>query len=333
MNKHLILIIICALLSSSAFSQDTKVTNKKEITSINTYDIEDGVVIEEKTIVKNSSGTDKEQDGTVTVNKKTTTIKTVNTGDGVVVENDVKTETYTGKKEEERSSVIYDGSAYGFSFGWKRKHNKVHLPGLSFTFANMKGLDDIPHADLKEPRSYSIAFSLGDYTVGLAEHFALGMGLRLDFTRYHFKGNAGLKEVQTYDVIGNPIGKTFTTFEQDWADRQYKSSKLIVYYIAVPVVLEYHTKINRRKSFFINAGMEGLIKYYSKSQIDVKEIGGVHKETLGKDLNMPVLNARFVFNIGFNGCGLTAYYQPFSLFKKNRGEELYPWGIGLAVGF
>lgn len=238
----------------------------------------------------------------------------------------------TAEPEPETSSIIYDGSVYGFDFAWKRKSRmSIHLPELSFAFANLEGLSDQPHADLKEPRSYSIGIGLGSYTVGLSEHWALGAGLRLDFTRYHFKGNVGLRETRDYDIAGEPIGKSYYDFLPDPEGREYKSSKLIAYYIAVPLVLEYQVNIsNKHNPFFINAGVEGLIRYYSKSQVDVKVPGKVTKESLG-DANIPLVNARLIVNVGFDSVGFTAYYQPHSLFKNNRGPDLYPWGVGLAV--
>lgn len=234
--------------------------------------------------------------------------------------------------EAETSSIIYDGSNYGFAFFWDWKKPRVHLPGLSFTFVNMNGLEDEPYADLKEHRSYSVGLSLGSYSAPLSKNWVLGTGVRLDFTRYHFKGNVGLDNVQFIDQQGFPLGKTYTAFVPDPEGRDYKSSKMILYYISVPLVVEYQTQINRGKVFFINAGMEGLLKYYTKSQIHVKRSGGSYKETLA-DPNIPIVSARFVCNIGFGSMGLTAYYQPFSMFKDNRGPEVYPWGVGFAVGF
>ncbi|MDL2222769.1 outer membrane beta-barrel protein [Bacteroidales bacterium OttesenSCG-928-M11] len=229
---------------------------------------------------------------------------------------------------DEVSSVTYDGSAYSFSFVWNKKESiRTHLPGLSFSFNNLNGLDDISNANLNSSQSYSIALGLGGFNARIADHWVFGIGARLDFARYHFKGNVGLRE------IVDPSGSYFTTFVDDPEGRTYKSSKLILYYVTIPVVLEYQCKVNGSNRFWINGGVEGLVKYYSKSQVDIKETGHVKKQSLGHDLNINPISARLVFNIGFDKYGLTAFYQPISLFKSDRGPDLYPWGIGFAVGF
>lgn len=231
-------------------------------------------------------------------------------------------------QNNETSSVTYNGANYSFSFAWQKNEKlNIHLPGLSFAFINLAGLDDIPNADLKAGKSYSVGLGLGDFSIRMTNHLAFGLGAKLDFSRYHFKGNVGLQE------IPNDKGKHITEFVVDPEGREYKSSKLIIYYVTIPAIIEYQTKVSRGKRFFVNAGVEGLIKYYSKSQVDIKKMGTVDKTTLGRDLNILPLSARLVCNIGFNDFGLTAYYQPTSLFKSDRGPDVNSWGIGIAVGF
>ncbi len=242
---------------------------------------------------------------------------------------DNKTQTNTGSSKSNdnevvapESSAIYDGSSYNIIFAWKKKQkaNKPHWTGMGMALANFNGMDDT-NADLSISTSYSFIINTTDYKVPLSSHLLLITGMGLDFTRYHFNGNVGLTVV---DGI--------TKFVES-ADETYKSSKLITYYITIPLLLEYQTKIANNRTFYVSGGMVGYIKYYSKSQIDVNVDGGVQARSLGRDLNILPVNGRLMLQTGISDVNFYAYYSPFSLFQKDKGPDLKPIGIGIMIGF
>jgi hypothetical protein len=220
--------------------------------------------------------------------------------------------------ESSQSSVSFDGSSYNFIFSWKKKATESHWTGLGFAFSNLAGLED---ADLNLSRSYSVILNLGDYIVPIDNHWLFATGLGFDWSRYHFRGNTRLDAVD---------GKT--SFRPDPEGRDYRDSKLLVYYATIPLILEYQHKGGRHNSFFIYGGVEGLVKCYSKSQAEIRTNDGIKKATF-KDLNLLPLNFRFTLRAGFNDFSLFGYYQPTSMFEKDKGPDVSARGIGLMLNF
>jgi hypothetical protein len=231
------------------------------------------------------------------------------------------------RENETQSSIIYNGSPYNFIFTWKKKATQSHWSGIGFAFSQLDGLEGV---DLKLGKSYSIILNLGDYTIPLSHHWLLFTGFGLDFTRHHFKGNVGLEEIYIHGQERDRLGEYVAGFVPDF-DHHYKSSKLQAYYITIPLLWEYQTKITGNKMFYINGGVEGLIKYYSKSQIDIRTERSVEKVKY-RDLNIRPLNFRFVLRIGLtNNVGIFGYYQPIPMFEFGKGPQIKPYGIGIAI--
>jgi hypothetical protein len=216
------------------------------------------------------------------------------------------------------SSVVLNGSPYNFIFQWKKKATESHWTGLGYAFIDLAGL---PGIDLNLSRSHSVLLNLADYFVPFNRNWLAVTGLGFDWSRYHFRGN---NRLQTVD------GKT--AFVPDPENREYHASRLLVYYATIPLLLEYQTKINRNHSFFVYGGVEGLVKLYSKSQIDVKTPNGIKKEDY-RDLNLLPVNFRFTARIGIENFSIFGYYQPVSMFESGKGPDIRSQGIGLMLNF
>jgi hypothetical protein len=221
---------------------------------------------------------------------------------------------------EAESSVFLDGSLNtDLVFFWKRRARKAehgHWNGFKFAFVNLEGLEG---ADIRASQSYSVSLMPVSTQHAFDRHWLFLSGVGLDWTRYHFREDVGLQ------------GKSgFTHFEPVPEDVSYKSSKLLTYYATIPLVFEYQTKVSNH-TFYIDGGVEGLLKYYSKSQVDIRTSKGVEKTSLGRDLNILPVNMRFVLQMGINDTGIFGYYQPFSMFEKGKGPDVRSFGIGICL--
>jgi len=220
----------------------------------------------------------------------------------------------------EKSNILFDGSSYNFAFSWKKKPTKSHWTGIGFAFSNLNDLDQEAN-DLILNRSYSITLNAVDYIVPLHYHWLFVTGWGIDWSRYHFRGNAALQSGS--DGI--------TRFVPDPEGRSYRSNKLLVYYATIPILLEYQKKIGGDKTFFVNGGVEGLVNLYSKSQVEIRtEQDGIKKVSY-RDLNILPVNFRLVLRTGFDDFSIFGYYQPFSMFQAGKGPELRSIGIGIAL--
>ena len=234
--------------------------------------------------------------------------------------------TFSVDDDEPTSIVFKEGVAYDFGFDWKdnnknRRKLKPHWSGVGFSFINFENPGTAKTPSLDFSSSYSFNWNLASASVTVGKHWLLVSGLGIDWSRYHFKGNYGLEEV---DGI--------TQFVPAKEGDSYRDSKLLAYFFTVPLLLEYQTS---RKGFYVNAGPVVYINCYSKSQIELRHTrgDGVDKIQLGKGMNILPVNLRLMTKIGMGKLGLAGYYSPFSLFGKNQGPELYPWGAGVFLDF
>lgn len=223
------------------------------------------------------------------------------------------------------SEVIYDGASYSFIFSWnkkKRKYLRPHWTGFGMSFMNYSD-NDIPHGDLKLSHSYAFSLNLIEYSILIKNSnwlFVSGMGF--DWFRYHFDDNAALTKV---DGI--------TSFQPAPEGINYKSSKLLSYYITIPLLMEYQLPVNKR-SVYISGGVVGFIKYYSKSQVKYyDENGKKRKQNMGRDLNIRPIDLKLRLQIGIGDFSAFAYYSPFSMFEKDKGPDLKTINVGLMMGF
>ncbi|MDL2322428.1 hypothetical protein LJC52_00385 [Bacteroidales bacterium OttesenSCG-928-A17] len=224
--------------------------------------------------------------------------------------------------DDESSSIVFrDGVAYDFGFNWgkgnkstRKRHLDPHWSGLGFSYINFTN-QDTPGLDFQS--SYSINWNIGSASVTLAHNWLMFTGVGIDWSRYHFKGDYGLKEVEG-----------ITQFVPAEDGTSYRDSKLLAYYFTIPLMLEY-----QHKSFFVNAGPVVYVNCYSKSQIEVLREGGKDKVKLGKGLNILPVNLRLMAHIGIGDFGLVGYYSPFALFSKDKGPDINPWGAGVKWNF
>ena len=221
---------------------------------------------------------------------------------------------------EEKSNILFDGSSYNFFFDWRKKPTRSHWTGVGFAFSNLNGLGQ-ENVNLILNRSYSITLNIMDYNVPLHYHWLFVTGLGFDWSRFHFRGNAGLQ--RGFDGI--------TRFLPDSEDRSFRSNKLLVYYATIPLLLEYQKKIGGDRTFFVNGGVEGLINLYSKSQVEIRTDQDGIRRVSYRDLNILPVNFRLVLRTGFDDFSIFGYYQPCSMFQAGKGPELRSAGIGIAL--
>jgi hypothetical protein len=218
---------------------------------------------------------------------------------------------------QDDSYMMLNGSLYDFVFSWKHKKpwaRESHWAGFSFAFSDLKGLPK--DVTLSLERSYSISWNVDDWELPIHRHWLLASGFGFDWSRYHFENR---------DYLCNVDG--ITDFYRH--DSSLKDSKLLVYYGKIPLLLEYQTRVHNR-TFFVQGGVEGLVKLYSKSRIEVRNDRHIDKEDF-RNLKVYPVNARLFLHIGFNGLGLFGYYQPFSMFQSGHGPDLRTFGFGIAL--
>lgn len=218
------------------------------------------------------------------------------------------------------SSYIIDGENKDFTFIWnKRKQKRLssHWSGFGMGFMNYND-KKIPNGTLKMSTSHNFTLNIMSYGKQLGHsNWLLVTGLGFDWSRYHFDTNSALTKV---DGI--------TRFQQAPDGINYKSTKLLAYYITIPLMLEYQSG-----GFHIAAGAVAFIKYYSKSQVKYYDEYGKHKVNMGKDLNIRPIDLRLKAQVGLDNVSLFGYYAPISMFKTDKGPDLKTYSVGVMIHF
>lgn len=234
------------------------------------------------------------------------------------------TETQKIVPTETEGSFVYDnGASYNLIFAWdhmrekprKRKKLRPHWAGIGMGFINYDD-KDIPNGELKMSRSHNFTLNIASFSKQIEKsNFLFVSGLGLDWSRYHFDNNAALTKEN---------GVTFFKPAPDGV--HYKSTKLLSYYVTIPLLLEYQTG-----EFHISGGLTGFFKYYSKSQVKFYDQDGKHKKNMGRDLNIRPVDVKLRFQAGIKSLSIYGYYSPYSMFKDNKGPDLKPYTIGLML--
>ena len=217
------------------------------------------------------------------------------------------------QSESENSVITLNGSSYDFIFNWSKKAKESHWTGLGFAFSQLNNLEG---ADLNLSRSYSIILNVGDYIVPINRNWLFVTGAGLDFSRYQIRGNNALQ-----------VSDNITQFVPGNETQEYRNNRLIVRYVTIPLLLEYQAR-----SFFIYGGVEGLINVFSRSRAEIKTPDDTKKVSY-KNLNILPLNFRFTLRAGIDDFSVFGYYQPISMFEKDKGPNVNSSGIGIMLNF
>ena len=157
---------------------------------------------------------------------------------------------FRGTYAEENNSLIYP--VFGFSKFTKNKKNPrfhVHGSGLFAGFSNLalRNLSEIgtvADAEIKLS-SYEIGFTIFGMGVQLSKQygwlFFTGLGFRVQ--QYNADRNYGFVE-QNYVTIQ----------KQSEQNIFYSRSRLVNWYMHVPIMFEYQKKISKKNNFFVQAG-------------------------------------------------------------------------------
>lgn len=155
----------------------------------------------------------------------------------------------------------------------------------------------------------------------------------------YLAGGIGLGFHNNYsDAIINDVKADSISFMQIPDDISYKKSKIGVAYIDVPLEFRIKTEKGFRIAFGFKFGfLISSTAKYKGNRINIADDGTVSTDGVNvkvKSLDIKQLESwRYgpTFRIGYKWFNVTAYYQISKMFKVDRGPEMYPISIGIAV--
>ena len=210
----------------------------------------------------------------------------------------------------------FQGSWSGFSMGLSNYMNKDFSLSRNSTDEFM---------DLNTGKSWNMNLNFAQYSINLINNkFGLVTGLGLEWNYYRFDNNNTIQK----DADGVIITDTTT-----YAGFSIDKSKLSTTYATVPLLLEWHSSSNQDRGVVIAAGVIGGVKLGSNTKIVYKENGDTNKDKKRDDYNLSPFKYGITARIGVGDWLVYGTYYLTSLFEKDKGPELYPFSIGIALSF
>ncbi|MBI9067671.1 MAG: outer membrane beta-barrel protein [Salinivirgaceae bacterium] len=213
-----------------------------------------------------------------------------------------------------------------FSFGKKHDKNRFepHWAGMGISMNGF--LDASQQMEIPEGYEYldlntnkSIQFDLNFTQLGIniiKERVGLVTGVGFRWNNYRFSNSSVVLEKGENGIINVP-------------DSSYAKSKLGVTYLTVPLLLEFQIPL-KNEDLYISGGVEGAVKLTAKMKNKTDD-GDKKKDKDDYYINPFTYN--LTARVGFGDFGLYGTYQMQSLFKKDKGPELYPFALGITFNF
>ncbi|MDD2344881.1 MAG: DUF2807 domain-containing protein [Bacteroidales bacterium] len=176
------------------------------------------------------------------------------------------------------------------------------------------------YLDAKFTRSLTFSLNLLEQNINIyKQKVGLITGLGFQWNNYFFANNA--------TVFGDS-NIVYGGFDVVNANK-YTKSKLTSAFITIPLIFEYQTN-NRHnsKSFHINAGAILGLRLTSHTKIVMEETGK-QKYKYHNDFYLNPIRVDLTVGIGYGLLNLIGTYSVTTLFKDNKGPQLYPVSLGL----
>lgn len=210
-----------------------------------------------------------------------------------------------------------------------RKFGKGHWAGFDIYMSQFMNenhetqFDGHPYWENNEVKSISLNYNLFDLKFPIiGEHLGITTGLGLGYQNYSLRNNFVLQH--TADTI---YAVSDTVF-------QFKTNKLSVATVAIPLFLDFSSNSKFEKSYFMAVGVVGAYNYGTKQRLTGKYANGdsFDNSTISSfNMNRWTLDAQA--RIGYGHFGMFVSYQLNSMFKKGHTVNLYPVRIGFNILF
>lgn len=210
----------------------------------------------------------------------------------------------------------FDGHWGGFDLGvngYVNNDMKFDLP-LEYEFL-----------DLRMEKSINVSVNFYEQNFNLISNkLGITTGLGLEWNNYRFDNNV--------EIVRNSEGFIDgVLLSEDGIN--YLKSKMVVNYLNLPILLEYQTnRFSKKNSFHIGGGLLTGLRIGSHTKMvfdDGSKEKDKNNDSKGYDINP--FKFDLMARVGWGKINLYANYSLSTLFKDNRGPELYPFAVGISL--
>jgi hypothetical protein len=185
---------------------------------------------------------------------------------------------------------------------------------------NTKPLPGYEFLDQRWEKSIAVNFNLYDYEINLyRKNIMLVTGIGFTINNYRFTS-------QSYLVAGADSVIAYTDPSVD-----VQKNKLVANYLTVPLLIEFNTSQNPKKTAHIAFGIIGGVKIASHGKIITEKNGNEVKTKFYDQYNLNPWRYDATVRLGYRGFTVFGSYDMASVFKKNKGPEVSPMTVGLRL--
>lgn len=213
--------------------------------------------------------------------------------------------------------------------GSNRKFGNGHYAGFDVyfsQFANEMGdvtFDQNPYWEINQMKSFGFNYNMFDLKFPIAgKQLGITTGLGFGYHNYSFRNNYVL--AHTADTI---FAIQDTVFD-------FRTNKLQVASVSIPLLLDYTFGKNFEKSYYMAVGVIGTYNYGTKQTLTGTYANGdqfVNSTISAFNMNRWTLDA--TTRIGYGHFGMFISYQLNSMFKTGHTVAVYPFRIGFNILF
>ncbi len=170
-------------------------------------------------------------------------------------------------------------------------------------------------------KSFSFALNLCEKNIHLYHNYInLVTGLGFEFDHFALQKNVSLRTDSSYTTATNssPIN--------------YRKNNLNESLLTVPLMFEFNTSSNARRSFHIAVGALGGWKIGARTRQKFIDFNNeTVRVTKSNDYNLDPFRYSLTARVGYGAWTLFANYGLSDAFKSGKGPELYPFSAGINV--
>ncbi len=236
---------------------------------------------------------------------------------------------------------------------WPRKKFNGHWAGVELGVNgyltpghNMDFGKEYEYLDLRMEKSLVVNMNVFEQNFSLSRSNKFGVLTGLGFSSHNYRFNHPTTLTPDSSEIAGFLDKGI----------QVRKSKLVVNYITVPLIFEFQTnRYCKTNSFHIAAGAVLGIRFASHTKKYYDELNKEYTlteynpatgryedvyitrspgESIAKnrdDFHLNPFKAYGTFRIGWGFVNLFANYSFTTLFRENKGPELYPYEVGITL--
>ncbi|HXC06860.1 MAG TPA: DUF2807 domain-containing protein [Bacteroidia bacterium] len=263
-----------------------------------------------KSIELSGAGSVRNAHGKIGSEKSDTTRFTVGHNHITISHDGLDPEDSTGTKEDKK------GGDFKHWTGLEWGVNGLRTP-LKDGMTLPKG-QEYMQLDLNKSQSFSLNLFEHDFKL-YKNYVKLFTGLGFEFNHYALQNNVSLRTDSVY-TTARPEPKL-----------SFSKNNLNENLLTVPLMLEFNTSDNSKKSFHVAVGLLGGWKIGSKSRQNFKDEDGKKISRMSSnDYNMDPFRYSLSARIGYRNWSVFGNYALSEFFKSGHGPQLYPASAGIA---